>query len=109
MGAVLEQQDSVDGKWKLVLYWNSKFWIYEQNYNVSEKSALAQVSAIKKLKKYLLGRTFVLETGHKALVTLLDQENNKKTASRLERWREQISFFSYTVVYRKGSDNVNSD
>ena len=73
MGAVLEQEEKSGGTLKPVLYWSSQFRDYEKNYHSSEKEALACVAAITKLKKYLIGRKFILRTDHKALTTLLGQ------------------------------------
>ena len=85
MGAVLEQEQA-DGTMKPVLYWSSQFRVYEKNYSVEEKEALACVAAITKLRKYLLWRPFTLKTDRRALVTLLSQSKIKRTMSRVERW-----------------------
>ena len=108
MGAVLEQLQE-DGKYKPVTYWSSLFRDYEKNYATGEKEALACVSAIKKLRKYLLGRHFTLETDHRSLVTLLSQDKVKTTIARVERWREQLSLYNYTVKYLPGKENEIAD
>ena len=108
MGAVLEQRQP-DGILAPVLYWSSKFRAYEANYSTGEKEALACVSAVTKLRKYLLGRHFVLETDHRALETLLSQSKIKRTVARVERWREKLACFDYTIRYIKGKDNTIAD
>ena len=61
MCAILKQ-DQMNGKMQPVLYWSSKFWKYEKNYSISENEAMTCVAAMRKLKKYLLGRKFTLKT-----------------------------------------------
>ena len=108
IGAVLEQEQK-NGERRPVCYWSSQFRSYEKNYSVSEKEALACVAAMQKFKKYLLGRHFVLLTDHKALTTVLGQSTPKKTISRIERWREKLAAFDYSVEYIKGSENEIAD
>ena len=108
MGAVLEQEQE-DGIFKPVLYWSSQFRKYEANYSIAEKEALACVAATQKLRKYLLGRKFVLRTDHKALVSLLSQVLSKRRESRIERWRGKLSCFDYTVEYIQGQNNQIAD
>ena len=78
-----------------VLYWSSLFRTYERNYAILEKEALACVAVVGKLKKYLLGRIFLLMTDHRSLETLLSQGNCGRTGARIERWRER-----YRVMIR---------
>ena len=108
IGAVLEQEQK-NGERRPVRYWSSQFRSYEKNYSVSEKEALACIAVMQKFRKYLLGRHFVLLTDHKALTTVLDQSTPKKTISRIERWREKLAAFDYSVEYIKGSENEIAD
>ena len=108
IGAVLEQEQ-LDGGIKPVLYWSSKLRKYERNYSVSEKEALACVTAMEKCRKYLLGRRFILKTDHRALVSLLSQRSTKTSSARTERWREKVSCFDYEVEFIKGTDNNIAD
>ena len=108
MGAVLEQESDT-GDLRPVLFWSSKFRKYEANYSISKKEALACVSAMTKLKKYLLEIHFVLQTDHRALESLLSQKPNKRSMARTERWREKLGCFDYTVEHIRGQDNVIAD
>ena len=63
----------------------------------------------KKFKKYLLGRPFLLRTDHQALVTLLSQTKIQRSVTRVERWKEKVSCFDYTVEYIKGENNQMAD
>ena len=51
----------------------------------------------------------MLLTDHKALTAVLDQSTPKKTISRIERWREKLAAFDYSVEYIKGSENEIAD
>ena len=108
MGAVLEQEQE-SGHLKPVLYWSSKFRDYEANYSIGEKEALACVAAVTKLRKYLLGRHFVLQTDHRSLETLLSQSKVRRTSARVERWREKLCCYDYHIEHIKGVDNSIAD
>ena len=62
-----------------------------------------------KLRKYLLGRKFILRTDHRALISLLSQRSCKTSSARTERWREKVSCFDYDIEYVKGKDNEIAD
>ena len=79
------------------------------NYSIAEKKALACVAATQKLWKYLLDRSFILRTDHKALVTLLPHALSKRTESSIERWRGKLSCFDYTMEYIQGQNNQIAD
>ena len=104
MGAVLKKE-LADETMKSVLYWSSQFRVYENNYSVEDKEALACVASITKLRKYLLGRPFTLKADYRILVTLLSQSKIERTISRIERWREKLAGFDYKVVFIKDKEN----
>ena len=103
------EQEQDDGMIWPVLYWSSKFRKYEQNYCILEKEALAVVSAITKLHKYLLGRKFYLMTDHRPLEGLLSQVTSKRTIARIERWKEKLACYNYEITYIKGDSNIMAD
>lgn len=78
----------------------------EQNYNTAEKELLAIVWATKRLRQYLLGRKFLIQTDHKALQWL---NNVKDPSSRLLRWRLRLEEFEYEISYVKGKENKAAD
>ena len=67
------------------------------------------MAAVTRLRKYLLGRRFILQTDHRPLETLLSQTKARRTIARIERWREKLSCFDYEVEYLKGEDNFMAD
>ena len=79
----------------------------EQNYSTTEKELLAIVWATQRLRQYLLGRTFIIQTDHQALKWL---HNVKNPSSRLLRWRLRLEEFRYrTIEYIKGKENKVAD
>lgn len=78
----------------------------EQNYTTTEKELLAIVWAIKRLRQYLLGRKFIIETDHQALKWL---HNVKDPSSRLMRWRLRLEEYHYEINYKKGKQNLVAD
>lgn len=73
----------------------------EMHYSQIHKEALAIVFAIKKFHQYLYGRTFVLRTDHKPLVTIFGPNSGVPTAaaSRLQRWAILLSAYDFTIEY----------
>lgn len=78
----------------------------EENYTTSEKELLAIVWAVKRLRQYLLGKKFTIQTDHKALIWL---HNVKDPSSRLLRWRLRLEQYKYEVQYVKGKENKAAD
>lgn len=78
----------------------------EKNYSTTEKELLAIVWAIKRLRQYLLGRKFIIQTDHQALKWLKDV---KDPSSRLMRWRLRLEEYDYDIEYRKGKENQAAD
>ena len=79
----------------------------EQNYSTSEKELLAIVWATQRVRQYLLGRTFNIQTDHQALKWL---HNVKNPSSRLLRWRLRLEEFNYNPIeYIRGRENKVAD
>lgn len=78
----------------------------EKNYSTTEKELLAIVWAVKRLRQYLLGRKFIIQTDHQALKWL---KNVKDPSSRLMRWRLRLEEYDYDIEYKKGKENAAAD
>ncbi|XP_033229737.1 uncharacterized protein LOC117181286 [Belonocnema kinseyi] len=78
----------------------------EENYTTSQKELLAIVWAVKRLRQYLLGKKFPIQTDHKALIWL---HNVKDPSSRLLRWRLRLEEYVYEIEYVKGKENKVAD
>lgn len=80
----------------------------EKNYSTIEKEALAIIFSVVKLKQYLLGMFFTLETDHRPLITIFGENKGipLMAAARMQRWAFLLSGFDYTIQYIKGSLNT---
>ena len=70
----------------------------EKNYSVLDKEALAVVCGVKKFHCYLYSMSFIIQSDHKPLEKLLD-ENNKlsyMTSPRIKRWSLDLSAHDYS-------------
>ena len=71
----------------------------ERQYAQIEKEALAVVWACDKFSEYLLGCTFLIETDHKPLVSLLGLNS---LHPRILRFRLRLSRFGYSIQHVPG-------
>ena len=71
----------------------------EERYSTSETEPLAIVWAMKRLRPYLLGNKFKIQTDHRASVWL---HNVKDPSSRLLRWRLRMEEYDCDIEYVKG-------
>lgn len=62
--------------------------------------------AVQTFQVYLLGRSFLIQTDHRALQWL---DKLKEGNSRLTRWSLYLQSFQYTVQHRTGRENGNAD
>ncbi|XP_037929430.1 uncharacterized protein K02A2.6-like [Teleopsis dalmanni] len=83
----------------------------ERNYSAIQKEALAIVFAVTKLRLYLLGNKFVLQTDHKPLLSIFGENKGLPVmaAARIQRWALTLSGFDYTIEYVKGSENFTDN
>ena len=89
-----------------VLYLSRKFTEAEKRYSATEKECAGIIFAIKKLRHYLDGQRFVIETDHNPLVWLKTNAGNNP---RLMRWALALQPFNYTVTHRPGKDIKHVD
>jgi hypothetical protein len=85
-----------------IVYLSKKLLPREQNFATVEKECYAIVWAIKRLRKYLYGTEFVIESDHRALQWL---KAKKSENPRLLRWSLVLQQFMYTVNQITGKDN----
>jgi len=81
----------------------------EKKYCTSEQECLAIVWATRKLRHYLIGARFTLETDHKPLEWLESARQSQARAQRLERWALELRAFEFDVVHRPGKLNQHAD
>jgi hypothetical protein len=78
----------------------------ERNYSATEKECLAIVKCVRKLRPYLIGKHFIIETDHQVLRWLF---NVKDPSSKLVRWRLLLEELDYEIRYIKGKENKIAD
>ena len=83
VAAVLLQEN--DGKLYPVGYASRKLNLTEARYPIIEKECLAVVWGIKRFKLYLAGRRFTLQTDHKPLKYLKDQNDRERPSVPMGR------------------------
>ena len=94
-----------------VIYVSRKLSQAEQNYSNIEQEALAIVFVVTRLKKFLLGRRFTLQTGHKPLKYLFapDDEISKTASARIIRWAIALMGFDFELKYTPGEQIPHAD
>ena len=94
-----------DGE-KPVLFLSRKLQPAETRYPTVEKELLAVIYALKKLRKYLLDREFVLFCDNTAVCYLF---NKNEPSQRLQRWVMCTQEFQFKVVHLPSTKNSVAD
>jgi hypothetical protein len=89
-----------------ILYLSRKFSESEKKFSTTEKECAGIIFAIKKLRHYLDGQPFTIETDHNPLVWL---RTNAGHNPRLMRWALALQPFNYKVIHRAGKENQHAD
>ena len=105
IGGVLSQEGHP------VIYVSRKLTPAEQNYSNIEREALAIVFVVTRLKQFLHGRRFILQTDHKPLKYLFapDEEIPKTASARITRWAIALMGFDYELKYTPGEQIPHAD
>ena len=105
IGGVLSQEGQP------VIYVSKTLSQAEQRYSNIEREALAIVFVVKRLKQFLLGRKFNLETDHRPLEFILapNKELPKTVSARITRWAISLMAFDYEIKYKEGSSIPHAD
>ena len=99
IGAVLSHQMPV-GSEKPVGFASRTLTKAEQNYSQIDKEALACVFGVQKFRSYLYGHHFTLQTDHKPLLTLFNENKAipPQASGRIQRWALTLASFEYSIV-----------
>ena len=108
LGAVLLQKQ-LDGTSRPVCYASRSLSETEQRYAVIEKEALAATWACEKMRDYITGLDFELQTDHKPLVPLLSSKDLSQMPPRILRFRMRMMRFAPTVVHVPGKEQITAD
>ncbi|KAL8107545.1 hypothetical protein AgCh_024095 [Apium graveolens] len=71
-----------------------------------KKELLAVIIATQKWRSYLLGHHFIIRTDQEALKYLMEQ---KITIGLQQRWLSKLMGFDYSVLYKRGKENIVAD
>ncbi|GBM66561.1 Retrovirus-related Pol polyprotein from transposon 412 [Araneus ventricosus] len=104
VGVILTQR--INGKEHPILYLNRKFSCPEKRYSATERQCAAIIFSIKKLRYYLDGQKFKIETDHNPLVWL---KTNALNNHRLMRWVLALQPFNYTIAHSPGKEIAHVD
>ena len=89
-----------------VAYVSKKLASAETNYSTLEKECLSIVWGITKLRLYLAGKPFILQTDHQPLAYI---NKTKYQNDRIMQWALALQWYYYTVQDIPGKDNVAAD
>ena len=105
IGGVLSQEGHP------VIYVSRKLSQAEQNYSNNEREALAIIFVVTRLKQFLLGRRFTLQTDRKPLKYIFapDEEIPKTASARITRWAIALMGFDFELKYTPGEQIPHAD
>ena len=83
----------------------------EKKYSQIEKEALACVVGVQMFRSYLWGHHFILQTDHKPLLTLFNENKliPQQAAGRIQRWAWILASYEYTITWRNTTEHANAD
>ena len=106
LGAALLQE--VNGKWMPVAYASRAMTSAERNYAQIEKEMLGVVFACKRFHCYVYGRQFVVETGHKTLISI-SEKPLYDAPPRLQRLLPRVQKYDKKLIYVPGKQLIIAD
>ncbi|CAM5133914.1 unnamed protein product [Eretmochelys imbricata] len=105
VGAVL-MQEGPNQEFHPVMFLSKKLSERESQWSITEKECYAIVYALEKLRPYVWGQCFHLQTDHAALKWLHTiKDNNKK----LLRWSLALQDFDFEIQHISGASNKVAD
>lgn len=83
----------------------------QKNYSQIEREAFSIVFGLRRFHQFLYGRSFVIVTDHRPLLSLFapDRPVPSHTAAKLQRWALLLSSYKYTLEYRRSAAHANAD
>ncbi|KAJ1140371.1 hypothetical protein NDU88_006726 [Pleurodeles waltl] len=105
IGAVLAQLNE-EGRDQPVVFISRRLLPREQRWSAIEREAFAVVWALKKLRPYLFGTHFRVQTDHRPLRWLMQMRGENP---KLLRWSISLQGMDFTVEHRPGVDHANAD
>ncbi|CAM4609167.1 unnamed protein product [Lepidochelys olivacea] len=106
LGRMQRQQIQELMEFHPVVFLSKKLSERESNWSVTEKECYAIVYALEKLRPYVWGRRFHLQTDHAALKWL---HTVKETNKKLLRWSLALQDFDFDIQHISGASNKVAD
>ena len=82
-----------------------------KNYSQIEREAFSIIFGLKRFRQYLYGRSFIILTDHRPLLSLFGPKNpvSAHAAARLQRWTLILASYNYNIEYRSTSAHADAD
>ena len=108
IGGVLYQRESMGTSWKprYIMFASRALTGAEIHYGATKRELLAIVWCLERMRNYVWGSTFTVETDHNALTFMFTQ---KKINSTIANWLETLLDFDFDVVHCPGIQHVLPD
>lgn len=103
LGAVLVQRHD-DGREEPITFISKAFSATEQRWSTYEQEAYGIVYSVHRLRRYLLGRHFTVETDHRNLIWM-----DKAESPKVIRWRLSLQQYDFNVTHIPGKTNMVAD
>jgi len=104
LGTVLQQEQ--DGQLKVIAYASRALSCTERRYCITRKEHLGVVFGLKHFRQHLLGRSFIIRTGHAALTFL---KRMPDPIGQQGRWLDLLSEYNFEIQHHPGRVHGNSD
>ena len=106
VGAILVQRHE-DGIEHVIQYYSHQLSEVQQRWSTLEREAYAILSAVSKLRPYLLGSMLTVYTDHRPLVSLFSK--TKLPNAKLQCWALILAEYNPIIKYHKGQLNSRAD
>ena len=83
----------------------------QKNCSQIEKETFSIIFGLKRFRQYLYGRSFVILTDRRPLLSLFGPKNpvNAHATARLQRWALILASYNYNIEYRSTSAHADAD
>jgi hypothetical protein len=98
-------QPNENGDLQVIACVSKKYNDTQMRWSATKRELYAAMWAMRKFRKYLLGRKFTLSVDHQPLVSMLQNPPNHL----LEGWIDEIMTYNFVTNYIPGHTNVLSD
>ncbi|CAM5079838.1 unnamed protein product [Eretmochelys imbricata] len=99
-------QEGQNQEFHPVVFLSKKLSKRESHWSISEKECYAIVYALEKLRSYVWGQRFNLQTNHAGLKWLHNAKGNNK---KLIRWSLALQDFDFEIQHISGASNKVTD